>query len=271
METLKKLTPAETLILRDTSSAAFRNLLKFTLIDLILKRVLVIKNEVTGQEQEESPVAYKNVEAGPAFNGYHPKEHEWIYLSPYKKDADISIQFKHLVKMGWESARNRNHYIFKQILTSNEVNRAVKEGWFYRIFGSVKLTEEGAVLQRRVNTELSQLEDKLPSLIDNNPEGAKDIISQIHGNILLLRSFDYSLLKQLDAVFEEELIDRQTPMETDTAALWFFFLYDDFQSSFDSEYNSYSGDGSWGSGGCSADGGGDGGCSGCGGCGGCGG
>lgn len=271
METLKTLTPAETLTLRDTSSTAFRNLLKFTLIDLILKKVLVIKSEVADPEQqEESPIAYKNLEAGPAFDSYRPKEHEWIYLSPYKKDADISIQFKHLVKMGWESARNRNHYIFKQILTSNEVNRTVKEGWFYRIFGSVRLTDEGVAMQRRINTELSQLEDKLPSLIQNNPEGAKEIISQIHGNILLLNSFDYSLLKQLDEVFDQELMEHNTPMETDTAALWFFFLYDDFHSSFDSEYDSYGGDGSWG-GGCSADGGGDAGCSGCGGCGGCGG
>ncbi len=271
METLKKLTPAETLILRDTSAAAFRNLLKFTLIDLILKKVLVIKSDATQEEQEEDPVAYKNLVAGPAFDSYNPKEHEWIYLSPYKKDSDISIQFKHLVKMGWESARNRNHYLFKQVLTSNEIYRTVKEGWFYRIFGSVKLTDEGVAMQRRINTELSQLEDKLPSLIQNNPEGTKDIISQIHGNILLLRSFDYSLLKQLDEVFEEELIERNTSMETDTAALWFFFLYDDFHSSFDSEFDSYSGDSSWGGGGCSADGGGDGGCSGCGGCGGCGG
>lgn len=268
METLKKLTPAETLIMRDTSKTSFRDLLKFTLIDLILKKVLVVKSDVVDSENEtESHVAYKNLEKGPAFDGYEPKEHEWIYLTAFKEDPELSIQFKHMVKIGWDSAKSRNHYMFKQVLTSNEVNRAVKEGWFYRTFGQCKLNQEGLQLQQRVNTELSRLSDILPNLIANNPERAKELLGQIHGNIMLVPSFDYSLLKQLDAVFEEELLERNTSMETDTAALWFLFLYDDFHTSFDSEYDSYGS-----TGGCSADGGGDGsGCSGCGGCGGCGG
>lgn len=272
METLKKLTPAETLIMRDTSKTSFRDLLKFTLIDLILKKVLVVRNDAGNSENEtENEVAYKNLEKGPEFDGYRPKEHEWIYLTSFKEDPEMSIQFKHLVKIGWGSAKSRNHYMFKQVLTSNEVNRAVKEGWFYRTFGQCKLTHEGLQLQQRVNTELSKLSDILPNLIANNPEGAKELLGQIHGNIMLVPSIDYSLLKQLDAVFEEELMERNTSMETDTAALWFLFLYDDFHTSFDSEYDSYGSTGGWdGGAGCSSDGGGDGG-GGCGGCGGCGG
>ncbi|MDW3195577.1 MAG: hypothetical protein R8G66_24590 [Cytophagales bacterium] len=269
METLKKLTPAETLVLRDTSQASFRDLLKFTLIDLILKKVLVVRNESNPEPEEENKVAYKNLEKGPAYDSYQPKAHEWIYLAPYEKDADLSIQFRHLVKMGWESARSRNNYLFKQVLMSKDIARAAKEGWFYRTFGYCNLTPEGQLLQQRVNAELGKLADILPNLIENNPEGAKELMGHIYGNIMLVPSFDYSLLKQLDEVFEEELIERNTDMHTDTAAIWFFFLYDDFHSSFDSEYDSYGGDSGWGGGGCS--GGDGGGCSGCGGCGGCGG
>lgn len=272
METLKKLTPAESLVLRDTSRASFRDLLKFTLIDLILKKVLVVKNEAMEAEQTENNIAHKNLKKGPAFDSYEPKHHEWIYLSAFEEDADLSIQFKHLVKMAWESARNRNHYLFKQVLMSKDIARAAKEGWLYRTFGYCKLTAEGLQLQQRVHTELRKLSDILPDLIENNPTRARELLGQIYGNIMLVPSFDYSLLKQLDEVFEAETIERDaTNMETDSAALWFFFLYDDFYTSFDSEYDSYGGDGGWSGGGCSGDGGDGGGCSGCGGCGGCGG
>ncbi len=275
METLKKLTPAETLVIRDTSKTSFKDMLKFTLLDLILKKVLVIKNSElpTNQEETDNQVGYKNLGIGPAFDGYNPKYHELIYLYPFQKAPDLSVQFKHLVKMGWEGARNRNHYMFKHVLTSKDVNYSVKEGWFYRTFGYCKLTEEGYEQQNKINSELSKLESTLPSLIENNPEEVKALISQIHGNILLLKSFDFRLLRQLDPIFEDELMDRRDSRDIDDmAALWFLFLYDDFSTSFDGEYDSYDNSGDWTGGGCSSDGGGDGGgCSGCGGCGGCGG
>lgn len=272
METLKKLTPAETLVLRDTSGTSFRDLLKFTLIDLILKRVLIIRNESNEPESEgDNQVGLKHLEKGPAFDQYDHKYHELIYMMPFKDDPELSIQFKHLVKIGWESAKSRNQYMFRHVLMSKDIVRTVKEGWFYRTFGYCKLTDEGHEMQRRINTELNRLSDTLPSMVENNPEGAKDIMSQIYGNVLLLKSFDYSLLKQLDEVFEEDMIERHSPMDTDTAAIWFLFLYADFETTFNSEFDSY-GAGGWSGGGCSGDGGGDGGCGGgCGGCGGCGG
>lgn len=273
MDTLKRLTPAETLVLRDTSRTSFKDLLKFTLLDLILKQVLIISTEASETElvEGENPVTYKNLEKGPAFDDYNYKAHELIYLAPFQQDPELSIQFKQLVKIGWESAKYRNHYMFKQILVSKDVVNTVKEGWFYRTFGYCKLTEDGEQMQGQVKAALAKLEGVLPSLIEKDPQGIKALIHQIHGNILLLNSFDYSLLKQVDEAFADESMEREISQDMDSAALWFFFLYSDFTDSFDTEYNSFSN--SSGYGGDGGDGGdaGDGGCSGCGGCGGCGG
>lgn len=271
METLKYLTPAETLLLRDGGQVSFKDMLKFTLTDLILKNVLKItKNDETEEENPEMVNRY--VEIGNHFHDYTPKYHEEIYLYPFKKEPELSIQFKHLIKMGWENARNRGHFIFKQLMVSDSLKYCFKEGWFYRVFQSPKFTDEGREKRRQVSSELNRLEETLPSLMENDPEGVKKLIGHIYGNILLIKSFDKSFLKEFEQAFDYHGASPYAWNDMDTAAIFFLFMFDDYSMGFDSEYDSFTGSDSWGgTGGCSDGGGDGGGCSGCGGCGGCGG
>lgn len=272
METLKKLTPAETLLIRDGIQVSFRDLLKYTLTDLVLKKVIKVVKEETPDEADQQELIHQNVEIGPNFHTYQPKYHEEIYLQPFKKSPELQIQLKHLIKMGWENAKNKGRYIFREVMVSAEIKNCFKEGWFYRVFHYPSYTDEGKEKKRIIDAELARLDETLPHLMDNDPEGVKKLIDHIHGNILLVKSFDRERLKELDKAFHQESADYTMWGDMDTAAIFFLFLFNDYSTSFDSEYNSFTESSSWsGGGGCSSDGGGDGGCSGCSGCGGCGG
>ncbi|MBT1697018.1 hypothetical protein KK083_09045 [Fulvivirgaceae bacterium PWU4] len=258
---LSKLTPAETLLIRDGSQAPVRELLKFTFMDLLLKQVLRAE-DVERQLNLRDPVrTYKYVSRGENFPEHNILAHELTFLLPYRKNEDTRMLFRNCIQVGYENARSKRA-LHKTIRLSPELQNAFTASLIQKVFGEYEHTAHGLLLKQQVESEIRQLERELPPLIATDREKAMEKLKIIGGNVFLLQGLNFAVLKVIDEAFAETFIPEST---SSCGGSWTTFntYSDDFDSASDSNGNGCS------SGDSSGCGSGDSGCGG--GCGGCGG
>lgn len=251
MTHLAKFTPAELLfLLKKEKRRYLKELLKVTFLDLLLKKILVI-TEVE-KEIKETTQVYRYVEDGTKFYGYRPLDHECIFLDTFRKNNDIRVLFQSMVKIGYQNTKSPHHY--KSVIIEHlKYNGYVKQNMLQQALGLYSLTDEGLDIQHKVQTEISQLEKQLPSLIKATDEKAMEILKVINGNVFLIDTVGVDLLEHINKAFLATTKEDKQDGDYGFGCSHFYGFTDSF-------------DNSWGNsgGGCS----GDGGCSGCGGCGG---
>lgn len=251
MQKLTSLSPAQVLLYTSKTKPAFKDLLKYTVMDLIIKRVLKI--EKVDAEGEEA----QYVLPGQDFSAFEAKTFEVPMVSPFSKASDLKVLFEHYVKMCFDNAGSYKRYVFTRLIAEQNLSNDFKQGFWGKLFDTYALTDSGKKTKGQIESELKELAEKLPSMMENDKEGLKKIIEQLGGNIFLVEGFDMAELKRLDfsLPYEDDGFDD---------VLVYFFLFDSFDDSFDSHYDSYSGC-SGDDSGCSGDSGCSSGCGGCGG------
>jgi len=267
MEILTKLTPAETYLLRDGNTASYQNLLKYTLVDLLFKKVLKSVYRTSGSEKDDK-VHY--IAVGENYSSYKPKVHEQVFLSAFTFSRDLEVIFDQLIKMGFQNGGGERRFIFRHLFKSTHISTCVKNSFFKRLFATIELNEEGKSTKTKIISALDKLEKEYPKLLDENKEAANEILNKIGGNIFLLKSFKFELLAKIDSEIDRQLQNEGIDRDIEDSFLMSFIYFDAFSDAFDESYDSFDSLDS----GCSTDSGCSGGysgCSGCSGCGGCGG
>ncbi|MEM9329558.1 MAG: hypothetical protein AAGA85_28120 [Bacteroidota bacterium] len=264
MEALKQLSPAETYLIRYHNRAILKDLMKYTLADLCYRSVLRIE-EREHQPHPSDPVQVtKYVVAGEQLSTCRPKAHEAVFLSPFQEQADLEITIKQLVKIAYQSVRSRKRFIFDFLFQQDLIKTKFKQGFWPRFLGSTTLTASGRNYRSQIDGMLRQLERELPDMMVHDKTRAKEILATIGGNVLLITTLDFQLLKDFDQALKKKLDTASN--DGDWWLLDSFWIGGDDGGDFDSAFDGASGGdaGDSGDSGCS-------GCSGCGGCGGCGG
>ncbi|WP_254157523.1 hypothetical protein [Chryseosolibacter indicus] len=238
--------------MKQGSSAVLRDLLKYTLMDLLLKQVLITETITRKPSRKEPERSYKYIKIGANFSDYAHKPHELVYLSMFKNNSYRSILFRNLIKIGYENAKGEKQY-HNKIKLSHTVCDAFSSSLLRIVFGGVSYSNQGKVLKRKVEIELEEVEKKLANYTVNNKYEARKILQLIAGNIFLIPGYEVALSQEIDEVLMKELTTQDTSSGCSTGC-W---------SVFDT-IGSCSSDSS----GCSSDSGCSSGCSGCGGCGG---
>lgn len=273
MKLLSKLSPAETMLVIN-SSCSLKDMMKFTFMDLLLKRVIEIKVEnkkVLTRDKYAKKItvlkSYNYVIKGKNFNKYNPKEHELIFLAPYQKSSSIKILFKHLIKVAYENARSSK--VFKsKVLNSKNLKGLLRVNILQQIFGGMSLTPEGTKIKDEILKYLKPIDQNIHSLLNGDKKKALELLLSLGGNIFLLNNMDFSLLKKID----NQLLREQKSVYTesyDTADDWWYYFdfyddayaFDSYFDDFDSTIDSFDSD--FDAAGCSSC---DSGCSSCGGC-----
>jgi hypothetical protein len=264
MNLLSKLTPAESLILIDGKKATQKELIKVTFMDLLLKQVIRTYDVKWQASSYDAPIMFKYTERGKNFDKYVSKEHENIFVRPFKENPNSRILFRHIVRIGFENSSSQID--FQNIILSNGILKdCYSKNLYQKVFGGYSLSKEGKDIQSKLLKEIDQVENILPNYIDTNKEKAFEVLKAIKGNVFLLTNIKFELLNHID----RELIKEMNRRDDDNSGNGCYSSWDSFDhysETFDSTSNSESGgSGCWGDSGC---GGGDSGCSGCGGCGG---
>jgi hypothetical protein len=255
---LSKLTPAETLLVRNGKEATLKDMLKYTLMDLLLKQVLIIE-EVERQPSKRDLIrVYKYISVGKKFSAYKCMPHELVFLFAYRKNSSIRILFRNCVKIGYENAQSGKEFN-KLIMSSRELKNAFSISLLKKMFSDgFSYTDKGTQFKIQLENEIQYLEQHLRKEIDNDKRRVIETLKQIGGNIFLLNGMEFSLLKEID---DELLKEFNRPEVSSGCGTWTTF--ETYDHDFDSSCSSDTGGSA-----CSGDGGCSSGCSGCGGCGG---
>lgn len=261
MEIIEKLTPAETYLIKNSSDSTFKELLKLTLADLCLKKVLKIEDKEV-QSHPSNPVrTLKYMSTGQNFIGYKPRVHELVFLNPFQKSPEMEILFGQLIKIAYEKSGSRKRYVYGALLLNPGLTELFHKDFFTKLMGDIALNNHGKKTKEKVDLELVKLESDLPKVIESDRKTALEILQKIGGNVFLLAGLDSELLSQIDKELAQELEGSRGDYGYGCAGGYTF--YGDNSDSFDGAFDGA--DSSGGASGC----GGDSGCSGCSGCGGC--
>lgn len=256
MEILSTLTPAETLLILKESDVKFKELLKYTFLDLLLKQVIKVK-EIKTRAHKNEPVRTNNyVVVGKSFTSHNRLAHEKVFLKMFDKNQSIQVLFRHFVKAGFENASERKNYILSYLVINPDMKGYFKTGLISYVLGRIKLTEKGQEIKAVIQNEINQIEEALPQWIQTDKSKAVALLTALQGNVFLLQNFDMDVLKNFDSEFQKEFERHNQADGFWTNNSWIDF--DMYDHSFESSYDTFSDVVS----GCS-------GCSGCGGCGGC--
>lgn len=259
---LPSLTPAEALVLLHGKDVNFKQMLKLTLMDLLLKKVLAVKSGPATEFSNE-PATNLYMQRGISYADYRPFAHEEIYTSHFSREPNREILFANLIKLARGKAVN-NAYLRQQIMKTPQLITAFDRGFWANLTDKVKQTEEGGLKRTYVTTELQELTNMLPDLYQTDKATAKKLLQLLHGNLFLTDAIDHHLLVLLDDELSR-LFEREKAVDDADDLLYVTEGFDfDFDSSFDDGFGSDSGGDS--DGGSSDGGGGDSGCGG--GCGG---
>jgi len=258
---LSKLTPAETLIIKGGDKTPLSDLLKFTLMDLLLKQVLIVK-EVQRQPSPRDPIKiYKYVTTGKNFSKYSAMSHEIVFLSVFQKGPAIRILFRNLVKVAYQKAESAPMY-YPYLTCNINLKDSFYTTIYQKLFGGFNYTDKGVKLKDEVQNEITELEKTFPSDISTDKKRGLETLKLIGGNIFLLSGLDFAIANEFDKELFQEM-SRYSVSGAVSSGCWTSF--DGYSESFDNSCSSDTGTGCGGGGdsGCGS------GCSGCGG--GCGG
>lgn len=261
MKLLSTLTPAETLLLRKGDTVTLNELLKFTLMDLLLKQVLVMEDVVRQAHPNEPARQHKYVSAGIHFATYRAKVHEKVFLSPFKKSADLRILFRNLVKIGYENAESQRWYV-KDLFGFTPMGPAFNRHFWQLFNGKFSYTQQGLLWKAQIEDEIAALEADLPRKMREDRANTLAMLKGIGGNIFLLTGIDLELSRTIEQALHEHMTTTEPPFVAGGGCWSDFTTYDNH---FD---NSCGTDHSSGGSGCNSDGSGDSGCGGGCGCGG---
>jgi len=265
MKYLSELKPAETLLLLEGKNADFKNLMKFTFMDLVLKQVLVVKESTrtykSGRRYKEQKTKY--VIKGENFDRYNPSPFEVIYLSTFQKSPEIKAILTKLIKVAYDAIDTEKKYR-KSILNSSPIKDLFNASFLQQLFGTFALNKNGLNQKAQVQSELKDIDDRIGEMLTENPKEALQILIEIGGNLFLLKNVNFDLLRKVDqSIMQSMKIESHFDSTYNDSGWWIGLdsCHDSFDS-FDSGYDSA---------GCSSHDSGCSSCSGCSGCGGCGG
>lgn len=180
MSYLERLTPAENLMLRDSCKTTFRELLKATLLDLLMKKVLSFHEVVKDPDKRGRPRTYKYVEAGPRFTDHIAldlRAHEEPYLAPYRVNKGTRYLLKNLVRIAFNRAANTRSYQ-GLVLSEPRMMPLRNGGLLLNLFGLARLNATGKVAREVLLTELAQAESELVPLLNAKDDRARQLLAR---------------------------------------------------------------------------------------------
>jgi hypothetical protein len=251
---LTKLTPAETLIVRHGQDAPLREMLKYTMMDLLLKQVIAME-DVEWQRSTKDPLAtYKYIIPGKNFDTYRARSHENVFLFGFVKTKDIRYLFRHFVKMAYQDAKTSRHY--QSMVRRNDFLAGMFDVSFFQLlFGGFSYTDAGLELRMKVEKEIEVLERTLPDLMTRDREAALDALREIGGNVFLLKGLNFELSREIEEALLNEIREYETTATSGGCGTGCFTTWHHYGGDFDSSCSSDSGgDSSGGDSGCGGDG-----------------
>lgn len=199
---VNKYLPAEILYLLSDAKPDEKHLLKVTLIDLILKRVLKNDEFQYAHGPYNIDHVYAYISAGKAFDEYTTTPFEKIFTDVIASDKEAQHWSKLYVKACYKNAANEKSIIsmVRHLLSEkhSETLYAVnRKNVFFKLY---HLNQSGQMLASKLSEEIAKINKVIHYLAKTDQRAALKIIKMLNGNVLFLPSFTYQMLRISDQV-----------------------------------------------------------------------
>lgn len=212
MKYLADLSPAECLLVLNGDDISLKELLKYTFLDLVLKKVLQVVEVDKAINKREGLRTYKYIKLGKNFNTYYPMAHEHVFLQPFASEKKAQILLRHFIKMGYSNIRNEAHYK-NTLYNYPAIKKYFTRTLFQKLFGGSASTSARLESARAIKAEIAELEKKLPNLLNNDRMQAALIMERIKGNVFLLKDTETSLHSQIERELAYELRNSNSQLD----------------------------------------------------------
>lgn len=263
---LSKRTPGENLLILNGENTVGTDVLKATLLDLIMKDVLKITDIKKQVSNRDKPRVYSYITTGSKYLTYEPAAHERVFLDPFSSKPSLRFLFRHLVKISFVNSKSESNLI-KLISNAQQSKSLFKQGVLKLMFGPT-INSAGEKVQYDLKLEMLKIEGKLN--VSSTEEEIKTLIGELRGNLFLFKDSLRGL--RGDWWFFDYIGRERRRDSADFADFAGFYDLDSYTESFDSfsgfgggEFGGGGAGGSWDNGCSSGDSGCSSGCSGCGG------
>lgn len=160
MNYLKQLTPAEVYFITKNNISK-REILKLTLIDLILKDALKLETLSKKPNTRDRIRDYRYVVRGTNFMNYKPKNHERVFFSIFENEKDMEVLLKKMITIGFENSI----YLKSNMYSITILLKCFSQNFFQRIFGTCSITDFGKEYKRKVEKEINDLNNQFLVLL----------------------------------------------------------------------------------------------------------
>ncbi len=211
------LTPAESLMILDPKRSKGKEMLKLTLIDLLLKKVLKadVNYETVDRAFKRSKRSVKkiNISEGENYSKANLKPHERMFAWDKLPSRNLELS-----KFAKEVYRNINknfsfykkHFVRYSLIVDGYFQKEIREFLFLFPYTKYALSEKGFSAQTKIKNLLEEGEKELEGWVKYEPARAKAYLSVCGTNILLLEHYHYDLqvikewIKELSNIESQE-------------------------------------------------------------------
>ncbi|CAM1346467.1 hypothetical protein [Tenacibaculum crassostreae] len=191
---LSELKPAGTKLILEPKTSLI-DLLKLTLFDLVLKKVLIIKKTLKKSHPRDPYLReYIIVETGKNFSKYQPDQFEKTFIS--RIDEESYFHLRSYLTGIYKDIESEYKYK-KSIILDLNINIYYKNNIIYQLFSLLKVNDIGQSLKNDITTFLNQVDKEIGDLVENKPEKALELILFLKGNIFLLENLNFEIFEKL--------------------------------------------------------------------------
>ena len=209
---LSVLKPAATAILLAPSKMELKDIIRYTLMDLALKKVLLIKNKNIRLHPNDPHKRTRTVvETAKNFNTYYKSEFEECFLTIIDEESYFELRF-YLHRVYHDTPRDSA--VKRAIIKEHKIKNLFSGSFFYSVFNIFRLNASGKKVQRELTNYLAAIDENIVEIIEKSPEKALKIVSFLKGNIFLLKNLTFELLEKINAlIIQNKNISRDTYFE----------------------------------------------------------
>ncbi len=194
---LSELKPAGVKLILDPKISLFE-LLKLTLFDLILKKVLVIR-KVLKKPHPRDPylTEYTLVETAENFEKYNPNHYEKYFTKRINKCTcfQLRVFLREIVKEIQTESKYKN-----EIIRDLKIQDLFKRDFFTVTFSIFSTNHKGNRLKIEINEYLEEVDRNIENLIVHEPEKALKLVMMHKGTMIPLINLKFQLIERLKLV-----------------------------------------------------------------------
>lgn len=201
---LSVLKPAATLVLLSPTKSSLKDIIRLTLLDLSLKKVLSVQHKDI-KLHPNNPYARTRtvVETCKNFHNYRTHTYETNFLNILDEESYFQLRpYLHTIY----SKTPLDAKMKKKVLKQHKILNLFSVAFRFDKFSLFILNKNGKEVRNEIQRYLTAIDHNLHTIIDESPEQALQFVSFLKGNIFLLKNMTSEVLEKINKLIIQQKV-----------------------------------------------------------------